>query len=190
MQKIGIFGGTFDPIHIGHIILAQDVWEHVQLNKILFVVNYHPPHKEVYTSFEHRFNMVRLAISNHKEFIASDIEKAQNISPSYTYHTICKLKETIPKSELHLIIGTDQYNSFQSWYKYKEILEMVKLIVLRRPGYNPPEKYSNNVVFVDERLIDISSTEIRERVRKGKSIKFMVPEAVEEYIITNKLYLQ
>ncbi|MEO0259043.1 MAG: nicotinate (nicotinamide) nucleotide adenylyltransferase [candidate division WOR-3 bacterium] len=189
MQKIGVFGGTFDPIHIGHIILAQDVIEHVQLDKIFFVVNYHPPHKKVYTSFEHRFNMVRLAITDHKDFVASDIEKAQNISPSYTYHSLCKLKELIPLAELYLIIGSDQYNSFQTWYKYGEILELVKLIVLKRPGYAPPKNITNNVVFIDERLIDISSTEIRERVKKGKSIKFMVPELVEEYIKKNKLYI-
>jgi len=188
MQRIGIFGGAFDPIHIGHIILAQDIWENVPLDKILFLVNYVPPHKNVQAPFHHRFEMVKLAVEKFPYFEASDFEEKNQIVPSYTYNVISKMKELMPDAEFYLIIGTDQYNSLDKWYKKELLLEMVELIVLRRPGHELKD-FGKKVFFVDERLIDVSSTEIRERVKEGKVISHLVPETVEKYIRENHLYL-
>lgn len=189
MQKIGIFGGAFDPIHIGHLILAQDILENVKLDKVLFLVNYQPPHKEVFCGFDDRYNMVKLATSGHENFIASDFEKTEMIAPSYTFNVMVKLKEKMPHADFHLIIGADQYNALEKWYRYKDLLEIVKLIVLKRPGFEINLRNEAPIIFVDERLIDISSTEIRERIKTGKSIKYFVPEKVEEYIKERRLYL-
>jgi nicotinate-nucleotide adenylyltransferase len=188
MQKIGIFGGAFDPIHIGHIILAQDVWENVKLDKIIFLVNYKPPHKETYASFDDRFNMVKLATSGFEYFEASDFEAVENIVPSYTVNVLEKLKEKLNEAEFYLIIGADQYQALPSWYNYNRLLEMVNFIVLKRPGWELKPIFSEKVIFLDERLIDISSTEIRERVKQGKSIRFFVPERVSDYILKKGLY--
>ncbi|MGB9823577.1 MAG: nicotinate-nucleotide adenylyltransferase [Candidatus Hydrothermia bacterium] len=189
MQKIGIFGGAFDPIHIGHLILAQDILENVKLDRIMFLVNYQPPHKEVYCSFEDRYNMVKLATSSYDYFTASDFERAEMIIPSYTFNVMVKLKEKLPDTDFYLIIGADQYNALEKWYRYKDLLQIVKLIILKRPGFNVNVRNEGQIIFVDERLIDISSTEIRERIKNGKSIKHFVPEKVEEYITEKGLYL-
>ncbi|HOK22631.1 MAG TPA: nicotinate-nucleotide adenylyltransferase [Candidatus Hydrothermia bacterium] len=189
MPRVGIFGGAFDPVHTGHLILAQDVWDNVRLDKIVFLVNYEPPHKGVYACFEDRFQMVKLALKGMSNFEASDFEATRHISPSYTVNVLNEMKRENPESEFFLIIGTDQFNSLHTWYRADLLLSMVKLIVLRRPGWQPPQEVYSQVVFVDERLIDISSTEIRDRVRKGKSIKYLVPYEVEEYILKNRIYL-
>jgi len=188
MQKIGIFGGAFDPIHIGHVILVQDVWENVELDKILFLVNYKPPHKEVYASFEDRFNMVKLAVEGIEYFEASDFEAVENIVPSYTVNVLERLKGKLKDAKFFLILGADQYQALTSWYNYNRLVEMVNFVVLKRPGWWLNVTNTEKVIFLDERLIDISSTEIRERVRQGKSIKYLVPEKVFHYITERGLY--
>ncbi|MDI6850640.1 MAG: nicotinate (nicotinamide) nucleotide adenylyltransferase [bacterium] len=190
MRKIGIFGGAFDPVHVGHVILARDVWENVELDKILFLVNYKPPHKEVYAPFEDRFNMVKLAVEGVEYFEASDFEAIENIVPSYTVNVLERLKDKLKDAEFFLILGADQYQALPSWYNYKRLFEMVNFIVLKRPNCSLKAINTEKVIFLDERLIDISSTEIRERIRQGKSIRYLVPEAVSHYIIERGLYLQ
>ncbi len=189
MQKIGILGGAFDPIHIGHLILAGDVWDNVSLDKIVFLVNYHPPHKTVYASFEDRFNMVKEAIDGIPHFEASDFEARAGVVPSYTVKVLEKYIEYNPDAGLFLIVGMDQVASLKSWYNYEKLINMVNFIILKRPGWEAPSDLNlRRVVYLDERLVEISSTEIRERIREGRSIKYLVPERVEKYILDKKLY--
>lgn len=188
MQRIGIFGGAFDPIHVGHLILAQDVWDNVELDKIIFLVNFKPPHKEVFAPFEDRYNMVKRALEGNGNFEASDFERRIKIEPSYTVNVLSELSKVNPDWDFYLIIGWDQYSSLSSWYRPDLLLSMVKLIVLKRPGWQVASKLTAEAIFVDERLVDISSTEVRDKVRKGKSIKYLVPPAVENYIFEKGLY--
>lgn len=185
-MKIGIFGGRFDPIHIGHLILARDVLEAFALDQIVFLVNYKPPHKPVHASFEHRFNMVHMAIENIPEFNASDIESKLDIEKSYTALVLPHLANL---GELLLIIGADQYKEFDMWYSHKKIVEMAKLIVMDRPGVITKGIYDDKILRFTHRRIDISSSEIRERIRTGKPIHYLVPDRVREYILKKKLYL-
>lgn len=190
MSKIGIFGGTFDPIHFGHLITTQIVCEKRKLDKIIFIPAFISPHKirKFASSPAHRSNMTKLAIDGMKNFDVSDIEINKS-EVSYTVKTIEELKKQY--DEIELIIGYDNLVVFDEWYKPDEILSMVELIVMKRSfdkELKSIHKYYGEAVFVDTPNIEISSTEIRERVNKGLPINFMVPEKVNDYINENNLY--
>lgn len=185
-MKIGIFGGRFDPIHIGHLILATDILETFELNRIIFLVNYLPPHKPVFAPFEHRFNMVKIAIEGIQEFSASDIESQLKLAKSYT---ALVLPHFTTHGKLFLIIGADQYKDFDKWYSHEKIMDLARLIVLDRPGIITKGLYDDRILRFSLRTIDISSSEIRERIRTGKPIYYLVPDRVREYIYKNKLYI-
>ncbi|MEO0118972.1 MAG: nicotinate-nucleotide adenylyltransferase [candidate division WOR-3 bacterium] len=194
MEKIGILGGAFDPPHIAHLIVAEEVLFSLSLSKILFVPTYYPPHKTTITSFEHRFNMLSLAIENNERFIVSDIEKKikenYNIESSYSIYTIRELKKIYPDKELYFIIGSDQYIEFKNWYQPEEILKEIKICVLLRYGYSlPKEEYKENLIFLPVSQLAIKSSEIRERIKNNKPFRYFLPEKVYKYIIENKLYL-
>ncbi len=192
MRKVGIFGGRFDPIHIGHLIVAQDAVELLNLEKLVFLVSFTPPHKDCFAPFEDRFEMVKLAISGVPYFEVSDIEKRLRLEKCYTYEVMKKLKVELQGANCLLIIGMDQFNALPTWYRWRDLVELVKIAVLRRPGDTPDpdltKKLKEKVIFLDTRLIDISSTEIRERIKDGKSIRFLVPQSVKEYIVSKGLY--
>lgn len=189
-EKIGIFGGTFDPIHIGHLITTQFVLEQRKLDKIIFIPCYISPHKTNYNSSNpvHRLNMLKLAIEGIPYFESSDFEiRKGNIS--YTYDTILELKKTYHYIEL--IIGYDNLIVFDKWYKPDEILDLAKLVVMKRVIDKDAEvknKYFEKAIILNTPSIEISSSEIRERVKNNLSIDFMVPEKVKNYIIKNNLY--
>ena len=191
MSKVGIFGGTFDPIHHGHLITAQSVREIRKLDKIIFIPAYISPHKsEVKTSSaEDRLNMIKLAIEGIRFFEYSDIEIRKG-GVSFTVDTLRELKNIY--EELEFIIGYDNIFKFHSWKNPDEIIELAKIIVLKRKSSHPPEfkdKYYNRAVFVQTRGIEISATDLRERVKKGLPINFLVPPKVLEYIYNHKLYV-
>lgn len=192
MAKIGIFGGTYDPIHLGHLITAQSVYEQRALEKIIFVPCFVSPHKVgLYTTdAEHRLNMVKLAVENSPHFDVSDYEINKG-DVSYTLDTIQHFLSL--GHEIELIIGYDNLLVFDKWKEPDKILELVKVLVLKRT----PEKtggtinrFFEKVEFLDTPLIEISSTKIRERIRKGLSIDFLVPEKVKNYILQNNVYLR
>lgn len=188
-MKIGIIGGRFDPIHIGHLIVAQDVAEILGLEKIIFLVGYNPPHKRAIAEFEDRYNMVRLAVKSRSDFTASPFEKQLNLPRSYTVEVLKNLKKFYPRDNLYFLIGIDQYSRINTWYKPLELFKYAHLVVMeRKTSDHRREKIHPKVIFVKQREIDISSTEVRHRVRLGKSIKFLVPEEVEKYIVRHKLY--
>ncbi len=189
MKTIGIMGGTFDPIHIGHLITAQYVYEKRNLDKIIFIPAFISPHKLKFKSSnsKYRLNMIKKAIKGIKHFDCSDFE-LKNKGISFTVDTLIHFKKTNPKIEL--IIGEDNYIVFDKWKDPEKIIELANLVVLRRRIKNLRESKKFPALFLDSPIIEISSTEIRERVRKGKSIRFLVPKSVEEYIYSLKLYME
>lgn len=190
MSKVGIYGGTFDPIHLGHLITAQSVKEIRNLDKIIFVPAFLSPHKMdvIASSPEHRIKMLKLAIEDIAFFDISDFEiKRKNIS--YTIATLKELKKHY--DELELIIGYDNIFKFNTWKDPDEILKLTKLIVLtRKSSYPPPyeDKYYNQAIFIQTRGIEISATDIRERVKRGLPINYLVTKKVKDYIFKHHLY--
>jgi nicotinate-nucleotide adenylyltransferase len=192
MTKVGIFGGTFDPIHLGHLITAQSVKEIRDLEKIIFIPAYISPHKTDAkpSSPDDRLNMIKLAVENIPFFDYSDIEIKKG-GISYTVDTLRELKQVYDKIEF--IIGYDNIFTFHNWKEPDEIFKLAKIIVLKRRSSHPPEfedKYYHQAIFVETRGIEISATDIRERVKTGLPINFLVPPDVMKYIYKQKLYTE
>lgn len=190
MSAVGVFGGTFDPIHSGHLITAISVREIRKLEKIIFIPAFISPHKtEIKSSDgEHRLEMVQRAIEGYDYFEVSDFE-IMNGGVSYTIDTLKMLKQKF--NDIELIIGYDNILKFNTWKQPDEILKLAKLVVLNRTvKFEPKVKdiYYQSAVFVDTPFVEISATDIRERVRTGKSIDFLVPKNVKQYICDHNLY--
>ena len=190
MSKVGIFGGTFDPIHLGHLITAQSVKEIRNLDKIIFIPAYISPHKTDAkpSSPEDRLNMIKIAVDGIPFFDCSDIEVNKG-GISYTVDTLKELKKYYDKIEF--IIGYDNIFTFHTWKEPDEIFKLADVIVLKRKSSHPPQfedKYFRQAIFVQTRGIEISATDIRERVKSGMPINFLVPPKVMEYIYNHKLY--
>ena len=190
MKTVGIYGGTFDPIHIGHLITAQSICEIRKLDKIIFIPSFISPHKtdRISSSPRHRINMLKLAIKDIPYFEYSDIEiKKKEIS--YTINSILALKSAYKNIEL--IIGYDNLITFDTWKEPDKILELVKLVVLRRKVREENfrrNKYFKKAIFIETPLIEIFGTDIRERVKTNRSINFLVPQKVMAYIYKHNLY--
>jgi nicotinate-nucleotide adenylyltransferase len=190
MSKVGIFGGTFDPVHLGHLITAQSVKEIRELEKIIFIPAFISPHKSdvKISSPEDRLNMIKLATKDIPFFDYSDMEIRVG-GVSYTVDTLKELKKQYEK--LEFIIGYDNIFSFHTWKDPDEILKLSTIIVLKRKSSHAPpfkDKYYRQAVFIQTRGIEISATDIRERVKLGMPINFLVPSTVMEYIYKQKLY--
>jgi nicotinate-nucleotide adenylyltransferase len=190
MRRIGIFGGTFDPPHKGHIAIAEQAKKQLGLDCVYFVPAYIPPHKHQHssTSAEHRLKMMKLAVSSKKESKVSTIElKRRGIS--YTVDTLQAFKQRFPKTELVLIIGADNLVQFNSWKSPKTILQLVSLAVYKRKGFSLPLKGSTiDFILLKGRMLRISSTEIRNRIEKGFPIRALVPKPIVAYIKRHSLY--
>lgn len=201
-MKLGILGGSFNPIHIGHLIIAEEVYNVHNLSKVIFIPVNLPPHKDANNLAKpiHRYNMVREAIGNLKYLEVSDIEIKRQ-GKSFTIDTIRLIQKAYgASSEIFLIIGADSVNELDAWKEIKSLSEMCKFIIINRLGYSvqnlenlekilDKEKVScikNNMVYAPP--IGISSTEIRKRLKNGQSIKFWTSPAVEDYIKKHKLY--
>jgi nicotinate-nucleotide adenylyltransferase len=191
--KLGIFGGTFNPIHYGHLINAEIIRSDFNLDRVVLVPAKYPVHKRLdgEVPAEERYAMAVIAVSGAAEFDVSRIEIDRK-EPSYTITTVHELNGLYPGSELSLIIGTDSLNSICTWREPEHLMEHVALIVMRRPGEAPSmpgDSGKFNVRFADNPLIDISSTCIRERLRAGKSVRFLLPDQVIDYIRKKGLYV-
>jgi nicotinate-nucleotide adenylyltransferase len=194
MKKIILFGGTFDPIHIGHLILAEYAREFINAEKVIFIPSYQPPHKMNYTptNWKHRYNMVKLAIKSCKHFELSDFEIKRK-SVSYTYITVDWFKKQYKNYDLYFLIGLDSLITLPTWEKWQEIVKKIKFLVGKRVVQQNllntlPKKVFKKIIFFDSPIIEISSSEIRERVKNSLSIKYFVPEQVEKYILQHRLY--
>ena len=189
-MKVGIFGGTFDPIHVGHLIEAQYVREIRDLDKIIFIPAYISPHKtdKVTSNAADRLNMLKLAIEDVPYFEYSDIE-INNSVVSYTIDTLKVLKKRY--DEIELIIGFDNIKKFDTWKAPDSIFKLCNVIVIKREPSDelrPRNKYMDMAIYTRTPQIDISSTQIRERVQNNLPINFLVPEKVNKYILENNLY--
>ncbi len=187
-MKIGILGGTFNPVHLGHLILADEVREKMQLDRVIFVPTYLPPHKDSsgIAAACDRYKMIKMAIKENKYFAISDAEIKRD-GRSYTIDTIKEFKHSFPNEEIYFITGSDLLNYLEEWRDLSEIIKMVKFIVATRPGY-PLEKIPAYIQTVAIRAVDISAFQIRNCVKENKSFRYLVPEAVYDYIIKKKLY--
>lgn len=190
MNRIGIFGGTFDPIHHGHLITAQSVREICNLDKIIFMPAYISPHKQevITSSADDRLNMLKLALDDIPFFNYSDFEIKQH-DISYTIDTLREFKKIY--NEIDLIIGYDNIFSFHTWKDPDEILKLADVIVLKRRSSHPidyVDKYVEAAHFVETRGIEISSTDIRNRVHGNLPIHYLVPDSVKDYIYKHNLY--
>lgn len=190
-MKLGIFGGTFDPPHIGHLIVADNVREQLGLDKIIFIPSFIAPHKLDVKSADpkQRFEMVEISIKNNRDFIVYDIE-IERKGKSYTIDTINTLEIIHPQAQFYLIIGMDNLIEFPQWKSPHEIVSKVELVVMNRPGYDKPQKneFVKHATFIRVPNIDISSSEIRRRIRMGKTIRYLVHPEVEKYIVNKGLY--
>jgi len=188
MKKIGLFGGTFDPIHIGHIRALIESFEQLKLDYILVIPNYLPPHKKVKNfAGEHRIRMLELAIKDLNFCKLSFIEYERK-RPVYTVETIKMLKKRYKEAEFFLIIGEDSLRDFHTWYKPEEIKKLVNIAVYPRLK-NSIKLLYKDVYWIEGPLITVSSTEIKEKVKNKLSIFGLVPFLVEDYIIKNKIYV-
>lgn len=185
-MKIGILGGAFNPPHIGHLVLAQDMLKALGLDKIFFIPTNRSPHKQgCRTEAVHRLKMVQLNIAGNRRYEAMDLEIKRG-GISYTIDTIKELKELYSRSEFYLIVGSDLAGAFSSWHKFEDLRTMVKIAVARRDNY--PLDNKNSFLMVDIRQVDISSSRIRELISKGDDVRPFLKQRVFDYIAEHKLY--
>jgi len=190
-MKIALCGGCFNPIHYGHLILAETAREYFNLDRIIFIPAGNPPHK-VYdlAPAKDRYQMVKLATQNNQYFLVSLFE-IKNKDKSYTYKTINFFKRKYPKDELFFLVGSDALLEIDSWKKGKKILDFCPFLVGMRPGFST-EKIEKEIIkkvtIFPFSGLDISGKEIRKRIYQGKSIKYFLPEKVKNYIYKNWLY--
>jgi len=190
-SRIGILGGVFDPIHIGHLLLAQRAKESFSLEQVLFVPAGRPPHRTLsHASDKDRLEMVRLAVQDERGFAVSDIE-IKSSGPKFTYDTLDYFSKLNPEWEIFLIIGVDNAESFDSWKNWRGILKRWHVVAGLRPGLKAVKNVSCDkwgIKLFSMPLIGISSSEIRKRVNKGFSCRWFLSPQVEEYIHAKNLY--
>jgi len=191
-KRIGIFGGTFDPIHQGHLIVAQQAAEMLGLDQVIFIPAGQPPHKgrEKLSPARDRYQMVRLAVRGHRLFKVSDIE-IRSKRASYTVNSLKALKSKYKTAGLFLLLGLDQAVLLSTWKEPEKLFELATVCVLSRPGFSRDQievRWRKIIRFLPVSQIDISATEVRNRVRRSQSIRYLVPEPVARYIKNKKLY--
>ena len=197
-KSLGILGGTFDPIHIGHLRMAEHVFNSMELEKIIFIPAYVPPHKlgQDFAPAQDRYAMTELAVAANPHFIVSDME-LKRTGVSYTIDTIRQLHAQYEDRELNFIIGADSVAQLHTWHNIEEMLELTRFVAVWRPGYEGAmeemvqhlgQRARERVLLLDTPVYDISSTEIRTRIRQGASLAGLVPQAVEKYIYEHGLY--
>lgn len=200
-MRVGLLGGTFDPVHLGHLILAEQCRTQAQLDEVWFIPAYHPPHKapQGVTRFEHRCDMLALACAGQPAFRVEPIEK-ELPPPSYTAQTLRELTERYPEHEFHLLLGADSLIDLPQWYEPLQVVASAGLIAVPRPGVmlmtaemlakalGLSHGDSLRLRIVSAPMVDISSRDLRRLLAAGLSIRYLVPRSVEEFIRERKLY--
>lgn len=198
MKKYGIFGGSFNPIHYGHLMICEYIKEEMGLDKVIFIPTGNPPHKEIEVSAEDRYEMVRLAISPNPDFEISDIETTR-VKMSYTVDTIRELKKIYKEEKLYFLIGLDSLFQLRTWKKIGDLSQEIEFVVALRPGYINKEEINKEIDFLRENfgtkinliktpLYEISSTDLRDRIHEGKSLRYLIPKKVLDYIEESGFY--
>ncbi|MBM4762365.1 nicotinate-nucleotide adenylyltransferase [Bacillus sp. B15-48] len=187
MRKVGILGGTFNPPHIGHLIIANEVFHALDLEEIWFMPNQDPPHKlkEGVVSDHQRVRMLEIMVSEHPNFFVETLEMERQ-GPSYTYETMQILTERHKDIQFHFIIGADMIEYLPKWHRIEELQELIKFVGVNRPKHCSESDY--NILFIEVPSIEISSSLIRQRCKEGGTIRYLVPEPVRKYIEENLLY--
>ena len=187
-MRIGILGGTFDPVHNGHIYLAKKICQKLSLDKLIFIPTYIPPHKKgiKVTQAKHRYNMLKLAVSGNKIFKLSDMEIKRK-GRSYSVETLRRLRKKYgQKTELFFITGSDSLKELDKWKNLPEILRLCKFVIVERPGFKI-NRNLNGFILLRINAKDISSSDIRNRI-ESKPVKSLIPAKVKAYISRHKLY--
>lgn len=196
MKRLGIFGGSFDPVHFGHLRLAEEAREQAKLDQVMFIPTQVSPFKVGRTqiSGELRLEMLRLATQDNPAFLVSDTE-IQRPGPSYTVDTLHELEREHPDAERFFITGTDALRDLPKWRQPEEVIRLTRFLVSVRPGVNKaevlaalPDTWEERVTFIEMPELDISSTYLRERLKTGLSVRYLLPRIVEEYILARGLY--
>jgi nicotinate-nucleotide adenylyltransferase len=194
MQKIGILGGTFDPPHIGHLVLAQYAVSALDLECVYFVPAADPPHKsQLRYEIEHRLPMLELAVAENERFSISRVD-IDRPGPHYTVDMVRILQAQQPETEFTFLMGGDSLHNLPTWYQPRELMDLVKLAVVARLGTEIDDDLlalpglKERVTVIDSPLLGFSSTEIAERLEAGKSVRYLVPDAVLAYIKEHRLY--
>ncbi|CAN5654214.1 nicotinate (nicotinamide) nucleotide adenylyltransferase [soil metagenome] len=182
-MKIGLYFGSFNPIHIGHLIIANHILNYTELKKIWFVVSPQNPLKQSHTLLNeyHRLQLVKLAVEDNPALVASNVEF--NLpKPSYTIDTLTYLKEKYPQNEFSLIMGSDSFQNIHKWKNYENLIENNNLIIYKRPGFDVNDKNQKNTILAEAPLLEISATYIRNLIKNRKSIRYFVPDKAAEEI--------
>ncbi|MDA7026867.1 nicotinate-nucleotide adenylyltransferase [Bacillus sp. CLL-7-23] len=187
MRKIGVFGGTFDPPHNGHLLMANEVLYKLELDEIWFMPNQIPPHKQenAFSLSQHRVEMLKLAISERKQFKLETIELERE-GPSYTFDTVSLLKQRYPKDQFYFIIGADMIEYLPKWSNIDELVNMIKFVGVKRPGYRIETPYP--LVFVEVPAFEVSSSLLRDRFKHCQPTDYLIPDKVKLYVKENHLY--
>jgi nicotinate-nucleotide adenylyltransferase len=178
-----IFGGTFDPIHTAHLVIAREAADQLALERVLFIPAGHPPHKQAEVSYEHRYRMVELACAADPRFIASRLEEGR--ATSYSIHTIERVKAAA--GVLYFIIGSDAFAEIATWHRWEDVVRAVEFIVVARPGHQIASPAGARVHRLDTVALPVSSSEIRKELARGQS-PVELPPAVADYIRAHRLY--
>lgn len=190
-ERLGVFGGTFDPVHLGHLRAAEVAREALHLDRVLFVPSGHPPHREAAeASALDRYAMLALANAAHRDFVLSDLELRRE-GPAYTVDTLTALRALRPDGELFLILGTDAFAEMASWREPERVAALCTIAVVDRPGAAPASPAlpaGARVERVERPTLPFSSSEVRRLLKAGQSVRYLVPEEVADYIEKRRLY--
>ena len=190
--RLGVFGGSFNPIHLGHVLAADDVRRGLRLARVLFIPASHPPHKRgPLAQYRHRLAMTRLAIEQEPGFELCPIEGIRP-GPSYTVDTLRELLSLHLGASLYLMVGSDQYRDVASWHRPDLLTGLARVVVMSRPGVEQPRPFpgheAKRVLFRPVIPVGISAAAIRARLAKGRSVRYMLPVRVAEYVRRHRLY--
>lgn len=188
-MHIGLYFGSFNPIHIGHLIVANHVAENSEVDKIWFVVSPHNPLKEAHSLLNeyHRLHLVSLAIEDNSKFRASNVE-FHLPKPSFTIDTLTYLAEKFPLEKFSIIIGSDSFQNIHRWKNFEQLIANYSFIVYKRPGFVIKETHGANLTIMEAPLLDISSTYIRTQIKEKKNVRYLLPDPVFTYVVENHYY--
>ena len=195
-RRIGLLGGTFDPVHYGHLVIGEVARTEFGLDRVVWIPSGSPPHKQgdPVMPQEHRYAMTVLATATHPQFAVSRLELERR-GPSYTIDTVATFLERFPRSEIFVVTGADAMRDILTWHRHADLIRVCRHVAVSRPGYSLkrleevlPAAYLPHIHSIAAPGVDISSTQIRERIAAGKPIRYLVPEAVESYIQKYHLY--
>lgn len=188
-MNVGLYFGSFNPIHIGHLIIASHIINNTDLSELWFVISPQNPfkNKTALLNENHRLRLVKTAIEGEQHLRASNVE-FKLPRPSYTIDTLTYLSEKFQNNKFSIIMGSDSFQNLEKWKNYESLVSNYPIYIYKRPGFEIVKKKIADIIFLEAPLLEISSTHIRELIRKGKSIRYLVPDSVKEEIELNNYY--